>query len=375
MAQLKELSLPRCHLQGPLPDWLFHHLPDLRVLDLSNNQLTGPLPPSLGRCCPRLEVVKLSFNAFEGTCARVCESVCACVIRLWGSVGRSVARLIHPPTQPPPPTHTQPHNHTTGEIPASWAALPALKTLSLSYNRLAGAVPAFSSPKLEALLLGGNSFTGHVPELGACHALQKLLLNGNNLSGRLVRALVLVLGVLCVGGGVWGVWGVHDDVVELNRSLTHTRATHTHNHTNTNTARDAGQAERPGGASALLQPVRACVRMTRWLASYCIVLGRPPGDTNSAQRNMLTDPLSSTTHTPNTPTNQQFRLEGVIPDELERCEKLQTLDLQGNRFETGACLAWFCFSRLWLWMYMCICMCVACKSRVWSPMNVHPYVD
>lgn len=30
------------------------------------------------------------------------------------------------------------------------------------------------------------------------------------------------------------------------------------------------------------------------------------------------------------------RLEGVIPDELERCEKLQTLDLQGNRLETDA---------------------------------------
>lgn len=29
------------------------------------------------------------------------------------------------------------------------------------------------------------------------------------------------------------------------------------------------------------------------------------------------------------------RLEGVIPDELERCEKLQTLDLQGNQLETG----------------------------------------
>jgi hypothetical protein len=31
------------------------------------------------------------------------------------------------------------------------------------------------------------------------------------------------------------------------------------------------------------------------------------------------------------------RLEGVIPD-LERCQKLQTLDLQGNCLETGACV-------------------------------------
>ena len=36
------------------------------------------------------------------------------------------------------------------------------------------------------------------------------------------------------------------------------------------------------------------------------------------------------------PTQTECRLEGVIPDELEQCEKLQTLDLQGNCLETGA---------------------------------------
>ncbi len=32
------------------------------------------------------------------------------------------------------------------------------------------------------------------------------------------------------------------------------------------------------------------------------------------------------------------KLSGVLPNELERCEKLQTLDLQGNCLETGACI-------------------------------------
>lgn len=32
------------------------------------------------------------------------------------------------------------------------------------------------------------------------------------------------------------------------------------------------------------------------------------------------------------------KIEGVIPDELEQCGRLRTLDLQGNRLETGACV-------------------------------------
>ncbi len=96
--------------------------------------------------------------------------------------------LTDEPPQPTTTTHT-----STGEIPASWAALPALRTLSLSYNRLTGPLLSFQSPRLEALLLGGNAFSGHVPALTECHSLQKLLLNGNNLSGRLVRAFCFSL--------------------------------------------------------------------------------------------------------------------------------------------------------------------------------------
>lgn len=201
MTHLRELSLPRCHLHGPLPDWLFHHLPHLRTLDLSNNQLTGPLPPSLGRCCPRLEIVKLSFNAFEGAAFVCAWRVPRAATNQPTNQPKPINQLTKSPHINPPPLPP------TGEIPASWATLPALKTLSLSYNRLSGPVPALRATTLEALLLGGNSFTGHVPELGACPALQKLLLNGNNLSGRLVSGgVVFFLG----GGKRHGVWGLGD---------------------------------------------------------------------------------------------------------------------------------------------------------------------
>jgi hypothetical protein len=55
-------------------------------------------------------------------------------------------------------------NRYTGPVPASWAALPLLKTLDLAKNSLDGTLPVLASATVEFYLLGHNNFTGTLPD-------------------------------------------------------------------------------------------------------------------------------------------------------------------------------------------------------------------
>lgn len=49
LTNLRELSLANMGLGGKLPSWLFHELPELRVLDLSQNLLTGTIGENMNQ--------------------------------------------------------------------------------------------------------------------------------------------------------------------------------------------------------------------------------------------------------------------------------------------------------------------------------------
>lgn len=88
-------------------------------------------------------------------------------------------------------------NHFTGDLPDEWAvpgAFPALQTLELSWSRLNGSLPRSwgnpgSWPSLRELSLDANNLTGPLPpewgNRGAFQALRKLVLDKNALSGSL----------------------------------------------------------------------------------------------------------------------------------------------------------------------------------------------
>jgi hypothetical protein len=69
---------------------------------------------------------------------------------------------------------------------------PSLEVADVYNNNLAGALPPFgrSQARLRYLHLGGNVFTGSIPEAyGDMEGLEYLGLNGNELSGRVLPSL------------------------------------------------------------------------------------------------------------------------------------------------------------------------------------------
>ncbi|OQY51061.1 MAG: hypothetical protein B6247_20345 [Candidatus Parabeggiatoa sp. nov. 2] len=76
-----------------------------------------------------------------------------------------------------------PGNQLTGAIP-DFSALPNLQTLSLYRNQLTGAIPDFSAlPNLQWLALDENQLTGAIPDFSALSNLQELWLFANQLTG------------------------------------------------------------------------------------------------------------------------------------------------------------------------------------------------
>eukprot|EP00537_Pseudo-nitzschia_pungens_P003675 CAMPEP_0172356380 /NCGR_PEP_ID=MMETSP1060-20121228/718_1 /TAXON_ID=37318 /ORGANISM="Pseudo-nitzschia pungens, Strain cf. cingulata" /LENGTH=926 /DNA_ID=CAMNT_0013076431 /DNA_START=270 /DNA_END=3050 /DNA_ORIENTATION=+ len=75
LTSLRELTLDNMGLNGTLPVWLFHELPELRVLDLSRNNMTGTIVDGFrvvddnddALPLQHLEALVLHDNSFTGT--------------------------------------------------------------------------------------------------------------------------------------------------------------------------------------------------------------------------------------------------------------------------------------------------------------------
>jgi hypothetical protein len=80
-------------------------------------------------------------------------------------------------------------NGYKGPVPASWAALPLLKTLDLQKNSLDGTLPVLASKSVEFYLLGHNNFTGTLSDQFGANAQNMLMFDVgyNQLTGTIPR--------------------------------------------------------------------------------------------------------------------------------------------------------------------------------------------
>lgn len=189
-SSLQTLDLSRNSLTGPIPAGLA--LPNLATLDLSFNRLSGPLPSSLP---PNLVALSLRGNSIAGSIARPTferlkrlEVVELGANRLEGKLEAWFFLL-------PSLQQVDLANNSLTAVEARRPGGAAgsggqLVAVDLSFNRIAGALPAELAeyPALAALSARGNRLTGQIPwqyrwsKKGA--PFRRLFLDGNFLNGK-----------------------------------------------------------------------------------------------------------------------------------------------------------------------------------------------
>lgn len=149
---LQRLVLSQNALQGPIPDHL-NHLSLLIQLDLSHNQLSGPIPESLASL-PNLLNMDLRYNSLDGPFPSAFSQGLHQLQRLALS-----------------------YNKLAGSLPADFTGLGSLSFLDLSHNLLGGELPSSlgSLGGLEDLFLNSNGFEGAIPgSFGSLRSLVRL---------------------------------------------------------------------------------------------------------------------------------------------------------------------------------------------------------
>ena len=190
LANLEHLDLSGNRLSGTIPAELAN-LPNLTSLNLSRNQLSGEIPAALGNLLslPRLD---LSGNQLSGAIPAELgnllnlESLSLNGNQLSGTIPAelgNLANLEHLDLS---------GNQLSGAIPAALGNLLSVRRLDLSDNQLSGAIPAALGNLLSVrrLDLSDNQLSGTIPaELGNLANLEHLDLSGNQLSGEIPAAL------------------------------------------------------------------------------------------------------------------------------------------------------------------------------------------
>lgn len=153
---LRELSLAynRLDIDGAFPIEALRKLEKLEVLDLSGNRFTSSIVGGDNLRCPNLRHLALAHCHIEGPLPEI----------LFEQLGKASAVY----------TLDLSHNRFTGAIPTALKHLSFLQKLDLSNNRLTGTIP-----EVFALFAGlvefnatGNALTGKVPE-DLCNRMQQ----------------------------------------------------------------------------------------------------------------------------------------------------------------------------------------------------------
>ncbi|XWS28514.1 hypothetical protein CRYUN_Cryun25bG0076200 [Craigia yunnanensis] len=141
--QLTNLSLVKCNVVGPLPDFL-GKLPSLVALKLSYNRLSAEIPASFGESLMQI----LWLNDQDGGGMTGPIDVVAQMVsltQLW----------LH-------------GNQFTGTIPENIGNLTSLKDLNLNRNQLIGLIPeSLANMELDNLVLNNNQLMGPIPKFKA----------------------------------------------------------------------------------------------------------------------------------------------------------------------------------------------------------------
>lgn len=212
ISALKTLNLSGSRLQGVLPPAI-GTMRTLRTLNLSAIGLSGTLPKELANL-DSLEVLRLDTNNVTGSPEEILCSLGttssrqASALRDFRINNNQLSGLIPPclvEFKQLEVVHLQ-NNRFTGAIPERIVELERLRELLLANNSLSGALPSsfnrtftgktaaaqtsiFST--LERLDLGGNGFTGALPQgIAQFATLKELRLNDNAFAGALPPTLI-----------------------------------------------------------------------------------------------------------------------------------------------------------------------------------------
>ncbi|KAF3641191.1 putative acid phosphatase 1-like [Capsicum annuum] len=189
--RLKYLRLSVNNFSGKVPSW-FGFLHQLQFLSLKNNSFTGSIPCSFSNIS-KLETLNLNFNSIEGQIPKVIGSLINLRElnmrgnKLIGSIPLSLSNASRLETL------EISHNSLQGNIPEGIGNLHNMKVLSVQYNQLTGSIPftVFNISRIENIAFTMNSLSGSLPN-GLCNALpilKGLYLSRNKLHGHIPTSL------------------------------------------------------------------------------------------------------------------------------------------------------------------------------------------
>ncbi|CAM0946827.1 unnamed protein product [Alopecurus aequalis] len=166
---LQVLNISTNLFTGEFPSSIWKVMENLVALNGSNNSFTGQIPTQLCNTSPSVTVLDLCFNKFSGSippglgdCSRLRELRAG-------------------------------YNNLSGKLPDELFNATSLEYLSFPNNKLHGFLAdtrIINLRNLETLDLGGNRFTGKIPDsIGQLTKLKEFHLNNNKMSGELPSSL------------------------------------------------------------------------------------------------------------------------------------------------------------------------------------------
>ncbi len=176
LTNLTELQIQENQLTGQLP--MLTNLTKLTYIDIGTNILTGAISKNL-----QLVNLRLCFSGNFGSIIECLTSQTVFFIKLndnqfTGNIPHSIGNLTSLEYM------WLQQNYLTGLIPSTLNQLSDLIELRLEFNFFEGLIPALDLTSLSRLQLGGNLFSGELPNLSALRNLRSIYLFSNWLSGR-----------------------------------------------------------------------------------------------------------------------------------------------------------------------------------------------
>jgi Leucine-rich repeat (LRR) protein len=166
---LQVLDISSNLFTGHFTSVTWKEMENLITLNASNNSFTGQIPTHFCNISPSFAVLELGYNHFSGIVPS-------------GLGNCSMLKVLKAD-----------HNNLSETLPDELFNATSLEYLSFANNNLHGSLDAtqiINLRYLETLDLGGNNFTGMIPDsIGQLSRLKELHLDHNNMSGELPSSL------------------------------------------------------------------------------------------------------------------------------------------------------------------------------------------